>query len=51
MSSFTFRSSRADRWVAPRAYTDPSLRRLHYGPIQPMATSERGFLARLLRAT
>ena len=34
-----------DRWANPPAYTDPSLRRLHYGPIQ---TGEpRSLLARI----
>lgn len=50
MSSFSFRSSRPDSWVAPRAYSDPILRRMHYGPIQPMAVPQRGLLSRLLRA-
>lgn len=49
MSSYTFRSSRPDRWAVPRAYTDPSLRRMHYGPIQPMAREPGSLLARLLR--
>lgn len=50
MSSYSFRSSRPDSWAVPRAYTDPTLRRMYYGPIQPMPTSHRSFLSRLLRA-
>lgn len=36
-----------DRWSNPRPYTDPGLRRHHYGPIRPMA--EPGLFARLFR--
>lgn len=31
-----FRSSRPDGWVCPRPHSDPTLRRMAYGPIQPM---------------
>lgn len=51
MSLYSFRSSRPDKWIAPRSYSDPTLRRMHYGPIQPMASPQRSFLARLLRAS
>ena len=50
MSQYSFHSSRTDSWSSPRPYRDPTLRRMHYGPIQPMQR-ERGFLARLLRAS
>lgn len=36
MSSLTFRTSRPDGWTMPRPYSDPSLRRLMHGKIQPM---------------
>ena len=36
MSSYSFRSSKPDRWSSPRAYSDPSLRALAYGPVRPM---------------
>lgn len=36
MSSYSFHSSRPNEWVSPRAYRDPTLRRMHYGAIQPM---------------
>lgn len=45
MSSLSFRSSRPDRWVAPRAYTDANQRFMTHGPIQPM--ERPGFFARL----
>ncbi len=48
MSSLTFRSSRPDSWVSPRAYTDPTQRLMKHGPIQPM--EEPGLLARLFGA-
>jgi hypothetical protein len=47
MSSLTYRSSRPDRWTAPRPYSDASLRRLMHGPIQPM--EQPSFLQRLFR--
>ena len=50
MSSYTFRSSRPNQWVSPRAYSDPSLRRMHYGAIQPMQSQRTSLFARLLRA-
>jgi hypothetical protein len=36
MSSFSYRSSRPDKWTQPRAYRDPSIRYMMHGPIQPM---------------
>jgi len=42
----SFRSSRPDRWSAPRPHTDPSQRYMKYGPIQPM-DEDRGLLWRL----
>lgn len=45
MSSLSFHSSRPDRWVAPKPYSDSSLRYKTHGKIQPM--EEPGFLARL----
>jgi len=50
MSHYSFHSSRTDGWTSPRPHSDPTLRRMHYGPIQPMQQRERGFLARLLKA-
>jgi len=49
MSAYTFRSSRPDRWVSPRPYSDASLRAATYGRFQPMeepSLAER-LLARL----
>ncbi|MGY6550262.1 MAG: hypothetical protein ACXIT4_00010 [Erythrobacter sp.] len=51
MSAYTFRSSRPDRWVSPRPYSDPSLRAATYGKVQPMEApglAER-LMARLAR--
>lgn len=51
MSAYTFRSSRPDRWISPRPYSDASLRAQTYGRIQPMEAPgllER-FIARLTR--
>jgi len=45
MSSFSYRSSRPDTWVQPRAYRDASIRYMAHGPIQPM--EEPGFFQRL----
>ncbi|WP_202391715.1 hypothetical protein [Pontixanthobacter luteolus] len=45
MSNLTYRSSRPDNWVQPRAYSDPSQRMMKHGRILPM--EEPGFLARL----
>lgn len=45
MSSMSFRSSRPDGWVKPKAYSDASLRFKAHGKIIPM--EEPGFLARL----
>lgn len=36
MSSYSFRSSKPDKWISPRPYSDPSLRALAYGPVQSM---------------
>ncbi len=46
MSNLSFRSSQPDRWNSPRPYSDPSMRLLHHGKVQPMETP--GFFARLL---
>jgi hypothetical protein len=46
MTSLNYRSSRPDSWTVPRPYSDASLRRLQYGPIQPM-DEDRGFFWRL----
>lgn len=51
MSSYSFRGSGPDHWSSPRPYRDPSLRRYHYGKIQPMEDERPGFFARLLRAS
>ena len=48
MSSLSYRSSRPDGWVKPKAYSDASLRYKHHGKILPM--EEPGFLARLFGA-
>ncbi|MEW4448874.1 hypothetical protein [Qipengyuania sp. JC766] len=45
MSSYSFRSSRPDAWVMPRAHSDASMRMMKHGKIQPM--QEPGLLARL----
>ena len=45
MSSLSFRSSRPDRWLQPKPYSDTSLRYRMHGRIQPM--EEPGFFARL----
>ncbi len=46
MMSLNYRSSRPDTWSVPRPYSDASLRRMKYGPIQPMDDG-RGFFRRL----
>lgn len=46
MTAFSFRNSRPNAWVLPRPTQDPHLRRLYYGPIQPM--DEPSLLQRLL---
>lgn len=46
MSSLNYRSSRPDTWTNPRPYSDANMRRLKYGPIQPM-DEERGLIWRL----
>jgi len=48
MATLCFRSSRPDKWVMPRPYSDPSLRKRAYGPIRPM--EEPGLFERLWRA-
>lgn len=45
MSSYSFRSSRPDSWVQPRAHRDASIRYMTHGPVQPM--EEPGLLQRL----
>lgn len=47
MSNLRFQSSTADPWTAPRAHSDPTMRRLKYGPIRPMY-ERPSFLHRLL---
>jgi hypothetical protein len=46
MSAYSFHSSRPDRWVSPRPYTDASLRTATYGRLQPMEAP--GFAERLI---
>ena len=46
MSSERHNSSRADSWLAPRPYSDPSLRLRKYGRIRSM-DEEPGLLRRL----
>jgi hypothetical protein len=46
MSAYTFRSSRPDRWISPRPYSDASLRAATYGRVQPM--EEPGFVERFI---
>lgn len=48
MSNLTYRSSRPDAWVQPRAYRDASQRLKQHGKIIPM--DEPGFFARLFGA-
>ncbi len=48
MSSLTYRSSRPDRWVQPKPYSDSSMRLHHHGRILPM--EQPGFFARLFGA-
>lgn len=40
------RPARTDPWTRARATLDPSIRRMIYGPIRPMA-EEQGLLSRL----
>lgn len=47
MSSLSFHSSRPDRWVQPKPYSDSSLRYRMHGRILPMEDDQPGFLARL----
>ncbi|MDG5749252.1 hypothetical protein P8Q88_13805 [Qipengyuania sp. XHP0207] len=47
MSSMSFHSSRPDRWVKPKPYSDSSLRYKVHGKILPMESEEPGFFARL----
>ncbi len=42
-----FRSSRPDKWSAPRPQSDPVFRHMSHGKILPM--EEPGFFARLFR--
>ena len=46
MSQYSCRSSKPDRWVSPRPYSDPSLRALAYGAVRSMY--EPSWLVRLL---
>ncbi len=46
MSSVSYRSSRPDPWVSPRAHSDPSARFMKHGAIRSM--EQPGFWARLL---
>ena len=48
MTRYSFHSSRPDAWVAPRPYSDASLRMRKHGRIQPM--ERPGLFERLLRA-
>lgn len=48
MSSLTYRSSKPDRWVQPKPYSDASTRYRSHGKILPM--EEPGFWARLFGA-
>ena len=41
-----YTTSKPDPWLSPRPYTDASLRRRDYGPVQPM--HEPSWLERLL---
>lgn len=50
MSHYSFRSSPTDSWSSPRPHRDPTLRRIHYGPILPMEDRRKSLLARLLKA-
>ena len=50
MSQYSYHSSQPDRWTTPRPHSDPSLRRMHYGAIQPMETKRPSILRRLLKA-
>nr|WP_192895914.1 hypothetical protein [Parerythrobacter lutipelagi] len=45
MSQQSFRSSAPDNWTQPRPHSDPTLRYMRYGPVQPM--DQPGFFARL----
>jgi hypothetical protein len=47
MTTRCFRTSRPDLWTLPKPYSDPSLRALKYGPIQPMDDERGGFWRRL----
>lgn len=48
MPSLSFHSSRPDRWVKPKPYSDASLRYQQHGKILPM--EQPGFFARLFGA-
>ena len=45
MSNRSYRSSRPDKWTAPRPYQDESLRRQKHGRLRPM--EEPGLFSRL----
>lgn len=45
MSQYRFSSSKPDHWVSPRPYSDPSIRAMAYGRVQPM--NQPSFLERL----
>ena len=45
MSQYRFSSSKPDHWVSPRPYSDPSIRAMAYGRVQPMY--QPSFLERL----
>jgi len=45
MSSLSYRSSRPDGWIQPRAYSDASMRYMTHGPVLPM--EQPGFFQRL----
>ncbi|MHA7818108.1 MAG: hypothetical protein ACX930_00500 [Erythrobacter sp.] len=51
MSAYSYRGSGPDRWSNPRQSCDPTLRRYHYGKVQPMEEPRGGFFAKLLRAS
>jgi len=45
MSQYRFSTSKPDQWVSPRPYSDPCLRTMAYGRVQPM--HEPSWLERL----
>lgn len=46
MASSCYRSSRPDQWTLPRPHSDPTLRRMKHGAVQPME-ADLGLLQRL----